>query len=58
MVFDNFDANKDGNIAYSEFVNVLRVREGDLILCNLSRSRAFLKLTRIETFHFCVCRVT
>jgi len=25
VVFDNFDANKDGNIAYAEFVNVLRV---------------------------------
>lgn len=24
VVFDNFDANKDGNIAYAEFVNVLR----------------------------------
>lgn len=24
MVFDHFDANKDGNIAYSEFVNVLK----------------------------------
>ena len=27
VVFDNFDANKDGNIAYSEFVNVLKVRK-------------------------------
>ena len=25
VVFDNFDQNKDGNIAYSEFVNVLKV---------------------------------
>ena len=25
VVFDHFDANKDGNIAYSEFVNVLKV---------------------------------
>ena len=25
VVFDTFDANKDGNIAYAEFVNVLRV---------------------------------
>ena len=25
VVFDSFDANKDGNIAYSEFVNVLKV---------------------------------
>ena len=25
VVFDSFDANKDGNIAYAEFVNVLRV---------------------------------
>jgi Ca2+-binding EF-hand superfamily protein len=24
VVFDHFDANKDGNIAYSEFVNVLK----------------------------------
>lgn len=24
VVFDTFDANKDGNIAYAEFVNVLR----------------------------------
>lgn len=27
VVFDNFDANKDGNIAYAEFVNVLKVRD-------------------------------
>lgn len=25
VVFDNFDQNKDGNIAYNEFVNVLKV---------------------------------
>ena len=25
VVFDNFDQNKDGNIAYAEFVNVLKV---------------------------------
>jgi Ca2+-binding EF-hand superfamily protein len=25
VVFDNFDQNKDGNIAYTEFVNVLKV---------------------------------
>ena len=25
VVFDNFDANKDGNIAYNEFVDVLKV---------------------------------
>lgn len=25
VVFDTFDQNKDGNIAYAEFVNVLRV---------------------------------
>ena len=25
VVFDHFDANKDGNICYSEFVNVLKV---------------------------------
>lgn len=24
VVFDNFDVNKDGNIAYSEFVDVLK----------------------------------
>ena len=27
VVFDHFDANKDGNIAYSEFVNVLKVSQ-------------------------------
>lgn len=27
VVFDNFDQNKDGNISYSEFVNVLKVRD-------------------------------
>lgn len=27
VVFDNFDSNKDGNIAYAEFVNVLKVRD-------------------------------
>ena len=26
VVFDNFDQNKDGNIAYNEFVSVLKVR--------------------------------
>ena len=25
VVFDSFDQNKDGNIAYSEFVDVLKV---------------------------------
>ena len=30
VVFDNFDQNKDGNIAYSEFVNVLKVSVLDL----------------------------
>jgi len=25
VIFDHFDANKDGNIAYAEFVGVLRV---------------------------------
>ena len=25
VVFDNFDQNRDGNIAYAEFVNVLKV---------------------------------
>ena len=30
VVFDNFDQNKDGNIAYSEFVNVLKVSVSDL----------------------------
>jgi len=25
VIFDNFDTNKDGNIAYSEFLGVLRV---------------------------------
>ena len=30
VVFDNFDQNKDGNIAYSEFVNVLKVSKSDL----------------------------
>ena len=29
VVFDNFDQNKDGNIAYSEFVNVLKVSKLD-----------------------------
>lgn len=27
VVFDSFDANKDGNIAYAEFVNVLKVSQ-------------------------------
>lgn len=29
VVFDNFDQNKDGNIAYTEFVNVLKVSVTD-----------------------------
>lgn len=29
VVFDNFDQNKDGNIAYSEFVNVLKVSKSN-----------------------------
>jgi len=29
VIFDNFDTNKDGNIAYAEFVGVLRVRRVD-----------------------------
>jgi Ca2+-binding EF-hand superfamily protein len=33
VVFDNFDANKDGNIAYSEFINVLRVSSTTLLRC-------------------------
>lgn len=28
-VFDQFDANKDGNVCYAEFVNVLKVSQSD-----------------------------
>ena len=36
VVFDNFDQNKDGNIAYSEFVNVLKVWHSFSVFYNCS----------------------
>ena len=60
VIFDNFDQNKDGNIAYSEFVNVLRVRLfDDLIFCNpFISSMTFLKLTPVSTLLLGFYRLT
>ena len=62
VVFDNFDQNKDGNIAYNEFVNVLKVSrlsfESLLWLANLTAlcnfETAQVNLTSLSGFCFCM----
>jgi len=48
VVFDNFDANKDGNIAYAEFVNVLRVSKRHSYSINLP---SFIAVSFVFSFN-------
>ena len=50
VVFDTFDQNKDGNIAYAEFVNVLKVRKALVALCcpPLAKAEKSLSIGRLS----------
>ena len=49
VVFDNFDLNKDGNIAYSEFVSVLKVSASLLAALPTLNKQEFNQLFKAST---------